>query len=572
MADAAPATVLLVDDQPLVGEAVRRILDAAGGFRVRFCSDPDAAEEAARQFRPTVILQDLHLRGSEGGEADGLALLDAYRRDPRLAEIPVVVLSAREDAATKAAAFARGASDYLVKLPDPLELVARIRHHSAGCVAARERRAAFATLAELGERMAEKNRRLDDANRRLEAANRGLAEDLKAGHARLEALSEVGSQLSRILDLDILLERILAETGRFTGASAGAIFIRGDGRLEMACRLLDGRVLHEPRREAPAASETGVVGRAAASGDPIAVFAESPREAAAGEVGGVRIEGFAEHRPVNALAVPLRAATGEVLGVLLLLEVDGAGAFSEEGRRVLGHFASLATVAIERASLTRAMILRMIGMAELRDPTETGAHVARVAGYALILFEGWAKRHGLPEAEAERQRDRLRIAAMLHDVGKVGIPDAILKKPGRLDDAEFALMQRHTVIGANLFAGIRTEFDEAAREVALCHHERWDGAGYPGPGDPERLAAQPAESPTRHGRRGGEIPLFARIVGLADVFDALSSQRAYKDAWPEGEVLDLVRRESGRHFDPELVEILIERLGEFRKVRDRYGN
>jgi response regulator RpfG family c-di-GMP phosphodiesterase len=571
MSDAAAATVLLVDDQPLVGEAVRRILEAAGGFRFRFCSDPAAAEEAARQFRPTVILQDLHLRGREGIESDGLELLDAYRRDPRLAEIPVMVLSAREDAATKAAAFARGASDYLVKLPDPLELVARIRHHSAGCVAARERREAFAALAELGARMAEKNRRLDDANRRLEAANRGLAEDLQAGHARLEALSEVGSQLSRILDLDILLERILAETGRFAGASAGAIFIRGKGGLEMACRLLDGRVLHERRREAPIARETGLVGRAAASGDPIAIFAESPREAAAGEVGGVRIEGFSELRPVNALSVPLRAATGEVLGVLLLLEVDGAGAFSEEGRRVLGHFASLATVAIERASLTRAMILRMIGMAELRDPTETGAHVARVAGYALILFEGWAQRRALPEAEVERQRDRLRIAAMLHDVGKVGIPDAILKKPGRLDDAEFALMQRHTVIGANLFAGIRTEFDEAAREVALCHHERWDGDGYPGPGDPERLAAQPAESPTRHGRRGEEIPLFARIVGLADVFDALSSQRAYKDAWPEEEVLALVRRESGRHFDPELVEILLDRLGEFREVRDRYG-
>lgn len=563
------AIVLLVDDQAIVGEAVRRIVESADGIAFRFCSDPAAAVEAARRLRPTVILQDLQL-GDDHAAGGGLALLEAYRRDPQLAEIPVVVLSAREDAATKAEAFARGASDYLVKLPDPIELLARIRHHSAGCVASRERREALRALAAMGERLEERNLRLDEANRRLETANRHLAADLEAGHARLHALAEVGSQLSRILDLDILLERILAEAGRFAGASAGGVFIRGERGLAMACRLRDGGVVHERREDAAAADPAGLVGRCGAGEKTIALFAETPH-GAAGEVGGVRVEGFADLRPVNALAVPLRSATGETLGVLLLLEVDGAGAFSDEGQRVLGHFASLATVALERASLTRSMILRMIGMAELRDPAETGAHVARVAGYALILFEAWAARHRLEGPRFERQRDRLRIAAMLHDVGKVGIPDAILKKPGRLDEAEYALMQQHTVIGANLFTGIRTDFDDAAREVALCHHERWDGQGYPGPGDPAALAANPPAAPRHGGRRGEEIPLFARIVGLADVFDALSSPRAYKAPWPETEVLDLLRRESGRHFDPELVEILLERLPAIREVRDRFS-
>jgi response regulator RpfG family c-di-GMP phosphodiesterase len=570
MPDPAPdASVLLVDDQAIVGEAVRRIIESAGSIAFRFCSDPAAAVETARRLRPTVILQDLQL--GDGQAADGgLELLAAYRRDPQLAEIPVVVLSAREDATTKAAAFAGGASDYLVKLPDPIELLARIRHHSAGCVAARERRDALRSLAEMGERLEERNLRLDEANRRLKDANRVLAADLEAGHARLHALAEVGGQLSRILDLDILLERILAESGRFAGASAGGVFIRGERGLAMACRLRDGAVLHERQEDAAAAEPAGIVGRCSVGEEAIALFAETP-DGDAGTVGGVRIEGFAEVRPVNALAVPLRAATGETLGVLLLLEVDGAGAFSEEGRRVLEHFASLATVALERASLTRSMILRMIGMAELRDPTETGAHVARVAGYALILFEAWAARRGLEGPRLERQRDRLRIAAMLHDVGKVGIPDAILRKPGRLDEGEYALMQQHTVIGANLFTGIRTDFDDAAREVALCHHERWDGMGYPGPGDPAALAANPPSSPRHGGRRGEEIPLFARIVGLADVFDALSSPRSYKAPWAEAEVLELIRRESGRHFDPELVEILLERLPAIREVRDRFS-
>jgi len=566
-----PTVVLLVDDQALIGEAVRRMLAGEASIEFHACQNPDAALDTARRLAPTAILQDLVMPRPDGTAVDGLDLVDRYRADPVLSEVPVIVLSAREDASTKAEAFARGAADYLVKLPDPVELVARIRHHSAGCIAARERREAFAALAEMGRRMEEKNRRLDAANRRLESANRDLAEDLQAGQARLHTLAEVGAQLSRIQDLDILLERILAEAGRFAQASAGAIFIRHGESLRRSCHLRAGMVVHDRPDDAPAASIDGLVGRVAASGDAISLFADLDAARVPGEVAGVRIDTFPGEGPVNALGLPLRTATAEVLGVLVLLEVDGAAAFSEEGRGVLGHFASLATVAVERASLTRSMILRMIGMAELRDPTETGAHVSRVAGYALILFEAWAQRHRLDPAEAERQRDRLRIAAMLHDVGKVAIPDAILKKPGKLDDAEFARMQQHTVIGANLFSGLRTDFDEAAREVALCHHERWDGCGYPGFGDPAALAAQTPSDPIRAGRRGAEIPLFARIVGLADVFDALSSRRSYKEAWPESRVVEVIREESGRHFDPELVEILLERLPALREVRERFG-
>jgi HD-GYP domain-containing protein (c-di-GMP phosphodiesterase class II) len=133
-------------------------------------------------------------------------------------------------------------------------------------------------------------------------------------------------------------------------------------------------------------------------------------------------------------------------------------------------------------------------------------------------------------------------------------------------------MQQHTVIGARLFADSPTQFDETARDVVLNHHERWDGTGYPGHVDLEgRPLVDPATGATRAGgKRGEEIPLFARIVGLADVFDALSSRRAYKEAWDEAKVLDLVRGESGRHFDPELVDILLSRIDEIRAVRSAH--
>lgn len=543
------ATVLLVDDQAMIGEAVRRMLADDGAITLHTCHEGHSAIEVARRVRPTVILQDLVMP-----DADGLELLDAYRRDAALRDVPVVVLSAKEEATTKAEAFARGASDYLVKLPDPIELRARLHHHTAGYVSERERRSAFAELEALAGEVREKNRRLDEANQRLATRNADLADDVRESQARLDAIAATGAELASIQDLDLLLERILADAGRFARAAAGAILVREEDSLLLEYRLDGDRARHERRHEAIPLSLDGAAGRAALTAT--VVHAAAGGEPTKGRVGDHAVEGHPDATFRSVMAQPLRTANGEVLGVLLL--ADAQQGFPEEDRRLLAHFASLATVALERASLTRSMILRMIGMAELRDPSETGAHVQRVAGYSIAIHSEWARRHAIGDAEAERQRDRLRIAAMLHDVGKVGIPDAILKKPGRLDDAEYAQMQTHTRIGAELFSGLRTDFDDAAREVALRHHERWDGRGYPGEGDPAR------------GLGGDSIPLFARIVGLADVFDALSSKRSYKESWPESRVIDTIREESGRHFDPELVDILLDRIEDLRAVRDRY--
>jgi putative two-component system response regulator len=174
---------------------------------------------------------------------------------------------------------------------------------------------------------------------------------------------------------------------------------------------------------------------------------------------------------------------------------------------------------------------RLARAAEFRDD-DTGQHTQRVAAVAARL----ARARGLPAATVTL----IERAAPLHDVGKIGVPDRILLKPGRLTPEELTVMRRHTVMGAELLAGGTSEFVRMAERIALLHHERWDGMGYP-----MRLA-------------GDAIPLEARLVALADFFDALSHDRPYRAAWPLADVLAEIRAQRARHFDPELVDLFLD--------------
>jgi HD-GYP domain-containing protein (c-di-GMP phosphodiesterase class II) len=212
-------------------------------------------------------------------------------------------------------------------------------------------------------------------------------------------------------------------------------------------------------------------------------------------------------------------------------------------------------------------------MAEMRDPKETGPHVNRVASYSVTLYEEWARKKGLAQEEIDKNRDVLRMSAMLHDVGKVAISDTILKKPGRFTPEEFQTMKQHTLFGANLFSDIYSDFDESACIVALNHHERWDGKGYPGYVDQKThlpLPGYETDNGTARGKQGEEIPLFGRIVALADVYDALSCRRCYKEAWDESDVISAIREEAGKQFDPELVAVFLECIDSFRQIEKLY--
>jgi len=415
----------------------------------------------------------------------------------------------------------------------------------------------------------------------LEKGNSVLNENEK-----LKTLSNLGIELNQVHDLDILMERILSKAREFVSADAGSIYIREGGSLKFSYtqnetlqkRILPGEKLIYSVFSIPIDC-TSLAGYVALTGvhlnipDVYDLNPDLPYHF------NNKFDTASDYRTVSTLTFPLTTLRSGVVGIIQIINGhDDNGQvvpFVDIDEEMMFHFASIAAVALERARMTRATLLRMIKMAEMRDPKETGAHVNRVAGYSVEIYERWARRKGLTEEVIEDDRDRLRMAAMLHDVGKVAISDQILKKPGRFNDEEFEIMKKHTLYGASLFGINRSDYDDAAYEVALCHHERWDGLGYPGYVDLETgepLKEHEYAEGGATGKSKEEIPIFGRIVALADVFDALSSARVYKEPWEEGEVLDLIRKESGAQFDPELVEIFFSILDVIRSIKKRYSS
>jgi HD-GYP domain-containing protein (c-di-GMP phosphodiesterase class II) len=403
---------------------------------------------------------------------------------------------------------------------------------------------------------------------------------------KLDTLTHLVIELNQVSDLDILMEHILTQARRFVNADAGSIYIVQKDTLQFTYtqndtlqkRLRSGEKLIYSTFSLPI-NEQSIAGYVAATGRPLNLPDVYRLEPTRPYKFGKEFDQKSNYNTKSVLTIPLKAANGDTLGILQIINAQDAEnrviPFSEKDEKMMMHFASIAAVALERAQMTRAIILRMIKMAELRDPKETGAHVNRVGGFAVELYEKWALNRSLAQKVIDKNRDVLRMAAMLHDVGKVAISDIILKKPGRFNNDEYEIMKQHTVLGAQLFLGRQSDFDDAASLVALTHHERWDGNGYPGhvdiiTGNPLNGHISPEGKPL--GKKGEEIPLFGRIVALADVYDALSSARIYKEAWDESEVLATIEKESGHHFDTELVEIFFSCLDVIRSIQARYGD
>jgi HD-GYP domain-containing protein (c-di-GMP phosphodiesterase class II) len=400
---------------------------------------------------------------------------------------------------------------------------------------------------------------------------------------KLDILALLGIELNQVKDLDMLLERVLSEARHFTNADAGSIYIRHGDLLHFTYtqnetlqqRLPQGEKLIYSTFSMPIHLKS-IAGYVAATGNTLNLPRVEDIPATAPYSFDRSFDEKSGYSTRSMYTIPLRTTRGDILGVLQLInaknESGQIAVFPREDENMMQNFASLAAVALERAQMTRTILLRMIRMAELRDPKETGAHVNRVGGYTVELYEEWARRHELSKKELDKNRDSLRMAAMLHDVGKVAISDLILKKPGRFDQDEFEIMKQHTVLGARLFLDAQSEFDEAAGEVAMNHHERWDGKGYPGHVDAfnQPFPSYVLPNGKARGKIESEIPLYGRLVSLADVYDALSSARVYKEAWDEGKVLATITEARGSQFDPELVDIFFSKLDVLRSIQERY--
>jgi len=194
---------------------------------------------------------------------------------------------------------------------------------------------------------------------------------------------------------------------------------------------------------------------------------------------------------------------------------------------------------------TRLQIVQRLGLAAEYKDNETGLHVIRMSHYSKVL--------GLASGMSEMQADDLLNAAPMHDVGKIGIPDRILQKPGKLDADEWKIMQSHATIGADIIGSHQHGMLAIAHDIALTHHEKWDGSGYPA------------------GLAGEAIPLVGRIVAIADVFDALTTVRPYKQAWTVEQALDYLREQRGRHFDARLVDLFLEELPTMARIMSQWA-
>lgn len=266
------------------------------------------------------------------------------------------------------------------------------------------------------------------------------------------------------------------------------------------------------------------------------------------------------YKTTSVLAVPLTNGHGNTVGVLQLINArgfHGYAPFTDKMAEDISHLAQMATIPLERSFLVVAMILRILKTAALRDPAETSGHVQRVGSMAAELYHHWAEKHGVDPEEILFTKGQLRLAAMLHDVGKVAIPDSVLKKPGRLSDYERGIMEKHSFLGASLFGKSEHTIDKMAKDIALHHHARWDGSGYTG----NREVPSP---------KGEDIPIWARITALADVYDSMVSPRPYRKVWTSREAAAFLRQEAGKHFDPELVYDFREIMDVVKGIFERY--
>ena len=389
---------------------------------------------------------------------------------------------------------------------------------------------------------------------------------------RLQRIIEIERQLSEIQDVDVLLERILTETRRIVSADAGSIYVKEGNRLRIKYGQNDTHLKElAPGEKLPYTNFTFAIDEKSISGY-VAYSGKSLNIKDAYEISEDKPYKFSkntdlttDYRTKSIFTIPLKMANGVLLGVLQIINAkDEKGyvrAFTDDDELLITHFASSAVQALQHAYLTSNMVRRMLKMAEFRDPKETYPHVERVSSYSLEIYDRWAFNHNISEAENHKYRDNLKIAAKFHDVGKVGISDVILKKTfPRFTDEERNIMKGHTIIGAQLFDPPESFLDQMSQDIALHHHDRWDGGetGYPGKVSLSDFTIKDGIVPKAEPMKGKEIPLCARIVAVADVFDALSHKRCYKDAWTMEDAFAEIQNNSGTQFDPEVVLAFIQ--------------
>jgi HD-GYP domain-containing protein (c-di-GMP phosphodiesterase class II) len=356
---------------------------------------------------------------------------------------------------------------------------------------------------------------------------------------RQSLLARFGRMVAAETHLDGLLTIIAEEVRNILTADRCSVFLVDPYKGELWTKIalgMEEKILRIPLGQ-------GIAGFVAKTGSAVNI-----RDAYKDTRFAQDLDRITGYQTRTVLAVPLRGRDGKSLGVFEVLN-KSKGSFNEEDEGLLRILATMAGTFIENATLYEDLrrshletIYRMALVAEYRDQEDTGRHLRRMSRFSGIL----AQAIGLSFQEAED----IRYAAPLHDIGKVAIPDSILRKPAKLTPEEFEEMKKHTVYGAKMLANAESRLLRLAAKVAVGHHEWYDGTGYP------------------HALKGDQISIEARIVTVADVFDALSSKRVYKGEWTVEDALKYIEERAGQQFDPKVVAALREKFADILQARE----
>lgn len=522
------ACLLIVDDNPdqrrqlvAILQETCRILEASTGAEALGLLQTHSA--------PDLILIDLQFSDRNGHDLCRRIKADALTRD-----LPILLITQALAEEEERLGLALGAADYLIRPLSAPTVLTRVTNHLKLASLNRE----FQAIARNSrQQLVEESRARSQAEQTRQRIQDGknallhllgtalkpltLHEQLDAALESLQALPWLSIQASGAIflcDTDGSLFR-MAETGSDTRDLLSCASVRP---VPCLCdQALANRQVIYSRHSACPSGQTG-------SGQPGL---------------GHYVLPLLENHQILGIMHCFRAAEDE--------PGDDELDFMEEWAHVLGEILSrrllesrLVVSRYELEKNQRAIINKLVTAAELRD-NETGLHILRMSHIASIL----AAHVGMPPEE----REVLLATSPMHDVGKIGISDTILLKQGKLSADEFAIMKAHTTIGGQILSG-NAPLLSMARMIAQSHHEKWDGSGYP------------------LGLRGEAIPLVGRICAIADVFDALTSERPYKSAWSVEQAVALIREQSGIHFDPRLVEAFVACLPEILHIKELYGS
>lgn len=370
----------------------------------------------------------------------------------------------------------------------------------------------------------------------------------------LSSLLEVGVRLTAMPNRREMLERILAEARKLVHAEAGSLYVLGDGQLKFVIAtndtLSDTQVIRDFLDKRIPLAANSLAGYVASTHQTVNIPDSHNLPEDAPYRINRKFDITSGYDTKSILAVPLVCPDGLCVGVLELINcLDDAGRvrpFPDAETGGILSLAAMAAVSIHNAMLQEELrqshldtIMKLSVAAEFRDE-DTCDHIHRISHTSALIAKGAKLDAHMVEL--------IRCASPMHDIGKIGIPDAILRKPGPLTAEERVTVEKHTIMGAEILGTPQNELITVARDIALHHHEHWDGQGYP------------------HGLTGADIPIGARVVSVADVFDALVSKRYYKDAYSLDQALRVIRQEEGKHFDPDITHAFLRVLNDILPI------